>query len=148
MTGGNWKSPKFNEGKTLELNGGSSSLLCLSTSHVGTNPGPGSIDEKPLTKYGFRYLLLLNVGNEGMIQSIIMNDNPSNPLQPIHSLRFLRTRKDMVTWWCGHLQTSVLPLLSPPAWLGSPDHPVSKDHDDKCRTSRSWWGYEVLGSIH
>ena len=39
----------------------------------------------------------LNVGNEEMIQSIIINDNPSNPQQPIHSLRFLRT-SGLVQW--------------------------------------------------
>ena len=29
------------------------------------------------------YLLVLNLGNEGMIQSILINDDPSNPQQPI-----------------------------------------------------------------
>ena len=38
-------------------------------------------------------LPVLNLGNEGMIQSIIMNDNPSNPQQPIHSLCVSRTSK-------------------------------------------------------
>jgi len=32
-------------------------------------------------------LLVLNAGNEGMIHWLTINNHPSNPQQPIHSLR-------------------------------------------------------------
>ena len=43
-------------------------------------------------------LLVLNAGNEGMIHWLTINNHPSNPQQPIHSLRLAPVRKKPWLW--------------------------------------------------
>ena len=56
-------------------------------------------------------LLVLNVANEGMIHFIISKNHPSNPQQPIHSLRLAPVRKMFVQWWLSWLR-----FISPFWW--------------------------------
>ena len=98
----------------------------LSTSHDGIYPEPEM--RNPATKYGFRHgMSLFHYFMTWPSSNICATKNlPGNT-------NVLWSPNPLVS--CPFFDDNILPLAQDHHW-GSPDHTVSKDHHDKCRTSQ------------